>query len=185
MAEWPGNGDTDWNTKMLAYLAVGHATDGTHNQAGLTAQIVNFQTGAVNTGTVTIPKDDTIPQNTEGNEFLTLAITPKSATNKLKIDVNLMVSHTSGSAHFTTIALFQDSTANALAAVFDTPVTAANQGQIMQFSHYMTAGTTSATTFKVRVGADVAGTLTLNGASSGRFFGGVAASSITITEIWA
>lgn len=27
---WPANGETDWNTKMLAYLAIGHNTDGTH-----------------------------------------------------------------------------------------------------------------------------------------------------------
>ena len=52
------------------------------------------------------------------------------------------------------------------------------------FTHYMTAGTTSATTFKVRAGADGAGTTTTNGgAGMGRFFGGVMASSITITEI--
>jgi len=30
MATWPANGDTDWNTAMLAYLAVEHNTDGTH-----------------------------------------------------------------------------------------------------------------------------------------------------------
>ena len=30
MAEWPASGDTNWNTKMLAYLAIGHETDGTH-----------------------------------------------------------------------------------------------------------------------------------------------------------
>lgn len=29
MATWPVNGDTDWNTKMLAYLAVSFNTDGT------------------------------------------------------------------------------------------------------------------------------------------------------------
>ncbi len=31
MAEWPANGATDWNTKMLAYLAVEHQTNGTHS----------------------------------------------------------------------------------------------------------------------------------------------------------
>lgn len=31
MATWPANNDTDWNTKMLAYLAVEHNTDGTHD----------------------------------------------------------------------------------------------------------------------------------------------------------
>lgn len=30
MATWPANSATDWNTKMLAYLAIGHETDGTH-----------------------------------------------------------------------------------------------------------------------------------------------------------
>lgn len=30
MANWPANGDTAWNTAMLAYLAVEHETDGTH-----------------------------------------------------------------------------------------------------------------------------------------------------------
>ena len=30
MATWPANTETDWNTKMLAYLAIEHNTDGTH-----------------------------------------------------------------------------------------------------------------------------------------------------------
>lgn len=30
MATWPANGDTDWNTKMLAYLAIEHEADGSH-----------------------------------------------------------------------------------------------------------------------------------------------------------
>lgn len=29
-ALWPENGETDWNTKMLEYLAVEHNEDGTH-----------------------------------------------------------------------------------------------------------------------------------------------------------
>lgn len=29
---WPANGATDWNTDMLAYLAVGHNTDGKHKE---------------------------------------------------------------------------------------------------------------------------------------------------------
>ena len=32
MATWPANAETDWNTKMLAFLAIGHDVDGTHNQ---------------------------------------------------------------------------------------------------------------------------------------------------------
>ena len=47
--------------------------------AGSVLQVVQTQTGAVATTTVTIPFDDTIPQITEGAEFITLAITPKSS----------------------------------------------------------------------------------------------------------
>jgi hypothetical protein len=143
-------------------------------------QIVNTQTGAVATGSTTVPFDDTIPQNTEGDEYMTLAITPTSATNKLKIEV---VFHCAVSALANVVvALFQDSTANALAAVLTSRVEAAAAPGVVTFTHYMTAGTTSATTFKVRAGP-TAGTLTFNGGSGTRRFGGVMASSITITEI--
>lgn len=143
-------------------------------------QVVNTQTGAVATGTIVIPADDTIPQITEGDEYMTLAITPKNTSNFLKIEVVLASAHTGGGAW--TVALFQDSTANALAAMYNFYEGNNLQGQI-KFTHYMTAGTTSATTFRVRAGDVGAGTTTFNGISGGRIFGGVMASSITITEI--
>jgi hypothetical protein len=148
---------------------------------GCVVQVVNTQTGAVATGTTTIPTDDTIPQNTEGTEFMTLAITPKSATNKLRIQVTAIWAHTIGTSYVTT-ALFQDSTANALAAAVYNTATA-NHAYTTTFTHYMTAGTTSSTTFKVRIGSGSAGTLTFNGSSGARNLGGVLASSITIEEI--
>lgn len=149
--------------------------------AGSTVQRVNTQTGAVATGTTLIPYDDTIPQNTEGTEVMTLAITPGSATNKLKIDV---VVHMDPATNVDqcVAALFQDSTAGALACGWTNGINASMPLQI-KFTHYMAAGTTSSTTFKVRIGADNAGTFTFNGEASARKYGGVLASSITITEI--
>jgi hypothetical protein len=49
----------------------------------------------------------------------------------------------------------------------------------------MTSGTVSATTFKVRAGirSGGSGTVTFNGTSGSRLFGGTIASSITVTEI--
>lgn len=147
-----------------------------------TVQIVNTQTGAVSSGNTTvIPNDDTIPQNIEGDEFMTLAITPTSATNKLKIDVVFIYS--ADQTRNVGIALFQDTTANALAAIQDSTPVEGDRVITSSFSHYMTAGTTSETTFKVRAGVDVAGQLHFNGISIGRKFGGVLVSSITITEI--
>ena len=149
--------------------------------SGHIVQIVNTQTGALASGSGTIPIDNTIPQNTEGNEFMTLAITPTSASNKLLIDVNFMGGELSNTDDHHTVALFQDSTGNALASTIgDNYGTGASS---VRFSHYMTAGTTSSTTFKVRAGA-IVGSMYMNGFTGiGQIYGGVAVSSITITEI--
>lgn len=148
-------------------------------QPGKVLQVVNAQDGEVATGTTTMPDDDTIPQNTEGTEFMTASITPTNSANKLKIEV---VVNASGSGGDTlTAALFQGNTASAIATAADR-----NTGSVLQnltLTHWMTAGTASSTTFKVRVGDNAAGTVTFNGIASARVHAGVMASSITITEI--
>jgi hypothetical protein len=53
----------------------------------------------------------------------------------------------------------------------------------VSIQHYMAAGTTSETTFKIRAGGSGAGTFTFNGAVGGRYFGGVGNAFLTITEI--
>ena len=143
-------------------------------------QVVNTQTGALATGSTELPHDDTIPQNTEGDEYMTLAITPTNSNNKLKIDVVFHGARAFGDPVI--VALFQDSIANALAASSDMETTAHKIHNIM-FTHYMTARTTSAITFKVRAGTDSANIVTFNGYTNARKLGGVMASSITITEI--
>lgn len=147
---------------------------------GMVLQVATFNTGAVATGTGTIPLDDTIPQITEGTEFMTLAITPQSANSKLIINVCLQLDKNNSNTY--AIALFQDSTANALAAQFN-GAWASGSSFPMVFTHTMTSGTTSSTTFRVRAGSDSAGTVTINGRGGGRIYGGVSASSIVIYEV--
>lgn len=144
-------------------------------------QIVNTQTGTVATGTTTIPFDNTIPQNTEGNQVMTLAITPTNASNILYIDIVVIGCNSQAGLQANTAALFQDSTANALAAVFSNSA-AASATTFTYLRHKMVAGTISSTTFKVRWGGNAAGTATFNGQVSAGIYGGVLASSITITE---
>ena len=144
-------------------------------------QVVHTQTGAVATGSDVIPFDDTIPQqSSEGDEYMTLAITPTSATSKLLIEVvfNCAVSALAQVC----VALFQDSTENALATMTPGRIEAAGVQTSCSFKHYMVAGTTSETTFKVKAGPST-GTLTFNGSGGTRRWGGTMASSITITEI--
>lgn len=148
---------------------------------GDVVQVVSTQSGTYASGSTVIPGDNTIPQNTEGDEYITRSITPTNANNKLLIEVVLIASN-SGANQSMIAALFQDTTANALAAGMQV-LGGANTVGIVRFSHYMTAGTTSATTFKVRAGATSAGTTYFNGASAAGLLGGVLASSITITEI--
>lgn len=147
---------------------------------GCVLQTVNTLTGAVATGTTTIPYDDTIPQNTEGDQYMSLAITPKSATSKLKISVTVQASASTNAAVIA--ALFQDTKAFALATAYTSPYIATAEANL-SFTYYMTAGTTSATTFRVRIGPSSAATLTFNGAGGARTMGGSLASSITIEEI--
>lgn len=166
----------------LPYLDASNLTNIPDN-AGNIVQIVNTQTGAVATGSTLMNDDDTIPQNTEGDEYMTLAITPTSATNKLLIEAKVFGSFAQSSGSSRTIAaLFQDSTADALTATGNYEANPATQNTVI-LSHYMTSGTSSSTTFKVRVGGHNTGTYTFNGVSGGRKYGSIQKSSITITEI--
>jgi hypothetical protein len=132
-----------------------------------------------NTATV-IPIDDTIPQNTEGTEIVTVSITPTSSSNRLVVECDADMISGSGAID-ATMALFQDSTANALAATTEQFSGAAVfRGQRLRYE--MAAGTTSATTFRIRMGPG-SGTLYINGNSGGRKFGGISAVRLRVTEI--
>lgn len=152
------------------------------SESGRVLQVVQHADGEAASGTTLIPNDDTIPQNTEGTEFMTASITPTSAASKLRIDV-VFYGSANNNGRIIHAALFQDSTADALAAAGTGYYSTANIPSTITFTHWMDAGTTSSTTFKVRAGADAASTTQFNsGASGARRMGGVAASSITITE---
>lgn len=160
-------------------VATAGAVENTAVMLGMPVQVVSTGYTATATGTTTIPFDDTIPQNTEGTEFMTQAITPKSTTNILVIRAVFYCSYSI--AQHLIAALFQDSTANALAVSSEYQNTPGGINAVV-ITHTMVAGTTSATTFKVRGGGNSAGTMYFNGASTGRLFGATTKSSITITE---
>lgn len=149
---------------------------------GTVVQRARSQTGAVATTTTVLPNDDTIPQNTEGGEFMTQAVTPSAASNLLRVSASFYGGCSVNGAH--AVALFQDATANALAASWS-PVAnvAATQGHHVALSHLMRPGTTSSTTLKLRAGPASAGTLTFNGAGGARALGGVGSSFLEIEEI--
>ena len=154
------------------------------NSTGSVLQVVNYQFGSVlNLGNALFPYDDTIPQISEGGEVMTLAITPTAATSKLIVDVLVNTSPTL-SGEKMVVALFQDTTANAIACVSEEFYDAGYMVAI-PLKYYVSASSTSARTYKVRLGrTDSHGNpVTVNGYNGARKFGGVLATSITITEI--
>jgi len=158
--------------------ATGTRLDTLEAEPHVVVQIVYAQSGEVVAITGNIPSDDTKPRNTEGTEVMTLAITPTSATNRLRFEMVMCVACTT-SEDRTTLALFQDSTVDAIAAVQAVPnITAV---EAIPFPHNMVAGTISSTTFKVRIGS-VTNNATLNGEAGTRKLGGIMASNMTITE---
>ena len=191
---YTGTAVTSKAMRVLGYLEYTLTTAGTWDAApsviqlfshgdrlpGETVQIRRNQTGATASGTTTIPGDDTIPQNTEGVEFMSQAITPRSAINLLNIHHG--ASYTFDSAASLIVALFQDAAANALAARFIT-IPSSGYATGIELFHTMIAGTASSKTFKLRAGGNTGGTVRINGVSGSQWMGGVAAAVLEVTEI--
>jgi hypothetical protein len=161
--------------------AGGGQLDYTAFPVGTPVQMVATSTSAAATGTTLIPEDDTLPQNTEGDQYMTLAITPKATTNRLFITVKAFLSPSTAGTNDIISALFQDSVANGLAAT-DMTTSGTSFMVPVTLTHDMPAGTTSATTFKFRAGLVLAGTLTFNGFGGVRKFGGATLSTMSILE---
>lgn len=172
------------NGSVLSSLGIGSANQVLKNSAGTVGwsftgllQLVSTNTTArISTSGTTIPNDNTIPQNTEGTQILTLSITPKSSSSNLVIIFSTSGTPTSDVPVIA--ALFQDSTADALAAQYIGQRSSSDSTSgILQ---YITAsGSTSARTYKIRVGG---GNFQVNSGSSSRKFGGTASTYLIIME---
>lgn len=133
-------------------------------------------------GTTALPFDNTIPQITEGDQYLVKAIVPTSALNLLQIEARLNCAY--GSGGNAVIALFQDDTANALVAQPDN--CGADVPKMLTLYYEMIAGTAASTSFQIRAGQNGGGgTFRVNKTSAVDWMGGVGYSSLTITEVFA
>jgi len=169
-------------TSGQVLTSAGTGAPPTFSAGGKMIQVVHTAYTANTSGTTVLPIDDSIPTSTEGIPVpgMDTAITPTNASNILFIEVVINQSNSS-SGGSSGCALFQDSGAAAIGVGINSHPTAQLFGQISL--HYrMVAGTTSSTTFKIRVGFNGAGTTGVNGYTS-RYYGGVAMSTMTITEV--
>lgn len=142
-------------------------------------------TGSLLSGSTTFPPDNTIPQTTEGNLFMTQAITPVSAANILDVEVignvYTATSNLVGAAIFNTVyhatnALASNFAFNAVTGGADSTL-----GTVRILRYKNLALTTSASTFTYRAGSN-SGTIYLNGNTTA-LYGGTIASTFLIKEI--
>ena len=133
--------------------------------------------------TAVIPWDDTIPQNTEGTQILSVSITPKKTTSRVRARFHCFGAVDGAVAAIFEAALFRNSTADALAATETGTTITTNGIQNLEIVFEDSPGSTSAQTYNVRVGVNSAGNLRVNGNSTGRHFGGVARATLVLEEI--
>jgi len=146
-----------------------------------TLQVIHNVLQTASSGNTVIPFDTTIPQNTEGTQIFSQAITPKSATSKIIIKCRLQVG--ANIALNLAAALFKDTTASALAAAGLT-ISSAAYMQSLSLDFSEVAGSTTARTYKVRLGNNNASyNWYLNQNSSAATLGGVLTSIFEISEI--
>ena len=135
-------------------------------------------------GSTAVPLDDTIPQNTEGdslNAALTdRTITARSALNIARITAAINFS-AAGSVQ-TALTVFQDAGANAI-AVAATQTVSGGANCNLTLGYEAIVGTTSATTYKLRLGNSGGSATTLNGRAGARDFGGTYSSWFQVEEI--
>lgn len=131
--------------------------------------------------TALIPFDDTIPQNTEGTQIISVTITPKSTTNRLRVRARLwgVVANSTDAA---IMAVFRNTDANALHTSVSSGSPAVNSLISGTLEFEFVPASTSLQTINLRV-SGAGSTLRLNGNSVTRLFGGTSAATLIVEEI--
>jgi hypothetical protein len=175
-------GITALNTLNSVSASVGSFTLLKVGGHGTIAQVVRDTDATYVTATTDLPCDNSIPQITEGEEVLSVAITPVNASSILRITAYLPLG--ASTAGQVGAALFVDATAGALNAIGQRVNSAAGMSP-MVLRHTVAAASTSARTYRIRIGPDVGGPAEayLNGDGTSRQFGGVCLASLEVEEI--
>ena len=169
-------------------LTAGGLPDGTVTRDDLATtakgsilQVVQDVKSAFFSTVTTIPLDDTIPQITEGAEFLSASITPNATSSKILVRVVANVANSSIS-FINFIALFRGTGASAIATSWSRTVVGNNPTSPMVIEFLDSPSTASSVTYTVR-GAGAGGTFQVNGASAARYAGGSLNTTLTLIEV--
>lgn len=144
----------------------------------VSAEITDYST----TYSAIIPIDDSVPQISEGSQILSVSITPKYASSKIRCRFVTACASGSGAVYISA-ALFRNSDANAIASnAVGTPAT--NWPTMLALEKDDSPATTSATTYTIRIGPQSGGyNMKINGAGNTRVHGGAARAVLVVEEI--
>lgn len=127
-----------------------------------------------------IPFDDTIPQVGEGTQILSVSITPRSTTNKLRATFMGFGSNNTNNAGITA-ALFSQLSANAMQVVLAIHPTTLEL--VLAMTWEWTPGAVTAQTVTIRAGG-ASNIIRFNGSVvGGRLYGGAASATLLVQEI--
>lgn len=179
------NGDTaifrslgSGNWKCISYQKASGAAV-VASSSGKLAQAVSGSDNTPTSTTSSIPDDNTTPQNTEGTEIVTASITPTNASSTLEIEYGVtFAADTAGKAY---AAMFVDSTADAIDSMGLSNSGSSYVAQATK-SFTVSAGSTSARTYKLRVGIN-SGTIYINQRDAGARHNGLLDTYIRVREI--
>ncbi len=159
-----------------------------------------YQSYATNTSITTlIDRDDTLPENTEGTEILSASITLTRSNSRVRLRFQGWGTYLSGANDdgLCWIAAMFDPNGDCIAAGASGPsVSNAISSNFPPTSNVVlevevAPGTVGPHTYTVRVGKAssggveiVSGTFRMNGSSSARWFGGAAAATLTVEEVF-
>ena len=182
------NGTTD---SLPSRLAIGSSGQILSVASGAPAwitggKIAQIQSNVYTSGSTTtsqIPNDGSVPQITEGAQIMSVSITPTNASSTLIAFAYCWLAINS-STNAATAALFRDTESPNAAATS----TCFNASTFSRTSHFLSdtwsAGSTSSTTFTVRMGrTGTAGTVTFNGSGGSAELGATVKSAIYVLEV--
>lgn len=128
-----------------------------------------------------IPVDDTVPQNTEGAEILSITHAASAAGNLIRLRFSGVP--TASAASVIAAAMFKSGSSDAISATM-TEVSVAGVRAQMCMESEVTAATTSSQTYSVRVGPGSGGiNVRFNGTNTERRFGGSMKATLILEEI--
>lgn len=145
-------------------------------------QTGNIVFPSVATGTTVIPSDNTIPQISEGDQYMTITISATSGANIGVLECHINLS--SSAAGTLTSALFTNSSTDALAVTANISESAGRMfQQTIRFARIL--GRLTPIILTVRSGNSAAGTTTFNGVAGGQLYGGRYSSYVQLIELMA